>query len=178
MRMAAIVVVGLRHSVSTMDNAPEKVMILLATATAVAGESDAGMAVSAAFAAGVACWSGCWGACLPLGSLFTGCGQDFFLSRLQLLVKNTAPFAAVGCYLFPVLRVDVQGFHVTLADIFVAQLGSTNASLARGKFTVEDVFGDASILHPSHMAEPPKSALPEQCEYGTKTCTLDYLGIY
>ena len=70
---------------------------------AVAGESDMGVTVSAAFATGVGSWSGCWGACLPLGSLYAGCGQDFLLSRLQLLVKNTAPFAAVGCYLFPVL---------------------------------------------------------------------------
>ena len=37
---------------------------------------------------------------------------------------------------------------------------STNASLAGGEFIIEDVFGNASILHPSHMAEPPKSALP------------------
>ena len=151
--------------------------VLLAAATAVAGESDTGVTVSAAFATGVGCWSGCWGACLPLGSLYAGCGQDFLLSRLQLLVKNTAPFAAVGCYLFPVLRVDVQGFHVTLADIFVARLGSTNASLAGGEFTIEDAFANASILHPSHMAEPPKSALPEQCEHGRKICTLEYLGI-
>ena len=63
------------------------------------------------------------------------------------------------------------------ADIFVAQLGSTNASLAGGEFTIEDVFGNASILHPSHMAEPPKSALPEQSEHSRKTCTLEYLGI-
>ena len=102
-----VLVVGLRQSVSTMDIAPEKVMVFLATATAVAGESNAGVAVSAAFAAGVACWSSCCCACLPLGSLFIGCGQDFFLSRFQLLVKNTAPFAAVSCYLFPVLCVDV-----------------------------------------------------------------------
>ena len=56
-------------------------------------------------------------------------------------------------------------------------MGSTNASFAGGKFTIQDVFGDASILHPLHMAEPPKSALPEQGEYGRKTCTLEYLGI-
>ena len=106
--------------------------VLLATVTAVAGESDMGVTVSAAFATGVGCWSGCWGACLPLGSLYAGCGQDFLLFRLQLLVKNTAPFAAVSCYLFPVLRVDVRGFHVTLADISVPQLGLTNAYLAGG----------------------------------------------
>ena len=51
--------------------------VLLAAATAVAGESDTGVTVSAAFATGVGCWSGCWGACLPLGSLYAGCGQDF-----------------------------------------------------------------------------------------------------
>ena len=47
--------------------------VLLAAATAVAGESDTGVTVSAAFATGVGCWSGCWGACLPLGSLYAGC---------------------------------------------------------------------------------------------------------
>ena len=49
--------------------------VLLAAATAVAGESDTGVTVSAAFDTGVGCWSGCWGACLPLGSLYAGCGQ-------------------------------------------------------------------------------------------------------
>ena len=57
------------------------------------------------------------------------------------------------------------------------QFGSTSASLARCEFTIEDLFGDAPILHPSHMAEPPKPALPEQCEHGRKTCTLEYLGV-
>ncbi len=79
------------------------------------------------------------GVCLPLGSLFTGFGTDVFLSRHQLLVEDAVPFAAVGCYLFPVLRVNVQCFHVKLADIFVAQYESTSASLTKG-----DIFGDAA----------------------------------
>ncbi len=83
----------------------------------------------------------------------------------------------VGCYLFPVLRVDVQGFHVTLVDIFVAQLGSTGAPLTKGEFTIQDVFVDAPILHPSHMAKPPKSALTGQCEHERKTCLLEYQGV-
>ncbi len=150
---------------------------MLVTVTAVADDSDTRVAVLATFALGVARWSVCWGACLLLGSLFNGFGMDFFVCRLQLLVENVLPFAAVNCYIFPVLCVDVQGFSVSLGEVFVVQFGSTSASLARGEFTIEDVFGDAPILHPMHMAEPPKSALPEQCEHGRKTCTLGYLGV-
>ncbi len=149
---------------------------LVVTSTAVADDSDTGAAVSATFAGGVARWSVCWGACLQLGSPFTICSTEFFLSGLPLLVENATAFAAVGCYLFPVLRVDVQGFHVSLADIFVAQL-CESASLARGEFTMENVFGYEPILNPSHMAEPPKSALPERCEHGRKPCTLEYLRV-
>ncbi len=109
--------------------------------------------------------------CLPFGSLFTGCGTYFFLSGLHhvhLLVENAASFAAVGCLPLPmqfsVLMMSCDGFHVSLADIFVAQFGSTGASLARGEFNTEDVFGYAPMLHPSHRAELSTSALPDQCE--------------
>ena len=86
--------------------------------------------------------------CLPPpGSLFIGCGEDLFFSRLQLLAEDTVPSAAVSCCIFPALCVDVQGLRVALADIFEAQLVAANSSLARGKMTIQDVLGYTAILH-------------------------------
>ena len=78
---------------------------------------------------------------------------------------------------FPAPCVDVQGFHVTLADIFVAQLGVVNSSLSGGKFAIEDVLWDAPIFHPTHVTEPSQPALSEQREHGGKTSALEDLGI-
>ena len=74
---------------------------------------------------------------------------------------DIAPSAAVSCSVFPALCVDVQGLRVALADIFEAQLGAANSSLARGKFAVEDVLGHTAILHPAHMGKPTQPALSE-----------------
>ncbi len=70
-----------------------------------ADDSNTGVAVSATFTAGVVRWSVCWvrAYCLALFSLAV-VRIFFFVSGLQLLVANAAPFAAVGCYLFLVLR--------------------------------------------------------------------------
>ena len=117
-----------------------------------ADESNVGVAISATFLAGVA-------------------------SHLhQTSTENTAPFVAVSCCVFPALCVDVQGFHVMLADISVAQLGAANSSLARGKFAIEDVLWDVPILHPAHVAEPSQPAWSEQREHGGKTSRLEDLG--
>ena len=132
-----------------------------ATAAAVPDESNARVTISAAFAAGVAGWDVSGNARLPPGSLFIGCGQDLFFSRLQLFAEDTAPSAAVSCCIFPALCVDVQGLRVALADIFEARLGAANSSLARGKFAVEDVLGHTAILHPAHMGKPSQPALSE-----------------
>ena len=86
-------------------------------------------------------------------------------------------FVAASCCVFRALRVDVQGFHVTLADIFVAHLGAANSSLAGSKFAIEDVLWDAPILHLAHMADPLQPALSEQREHGGKTSALEDLGI-
>ena len=70
---------------------------------------------------------------------------------------------------------DTCPLHVALADIFVAQFGAADSSLARGKFArVEDVLRDASVLHSSHMAEPSQSTLSKQREHHGKTSALRY----
>ena len=133
---------------------PREGLCATATAAAVADESNARVTISAALAAGVAGWDDSGNARFPPGSLFIVCDQDLFFSGLQLLAEDSAPSAAVSCCIFPALCVDVQGLHVALADIFEAQLGETNSSLARGRFAVKDVLGHAAVLHPMHVAKP------------------------
>ena len=115
-----------------------------------ADESSVRVTVSAALAAGVAGWDDSRNTRLLPGSLFIGCSQDLFFSRLQLLAEDTVPSAAVSCCIFPALCVDVQGLHVTFAGIFEVQLGAANSSLARGTFAAEDVLGYMVVLHPAH----------------------------
>lgn len=93
-----IPVVGIPQSVSTIDIAPGKVMI-----------------VSSGSRRGhwrFRCGSGSFATSSCCRLSFHWLSSELFLSRLQLLVKNTAPFTAVGCYLFPAQCVDVLGCHV------------------------------------------------------------------
>ena len=97
-----------------------------------ADQSDSGVAVSAASGAGVGGHRVVsTGARLLSGSLFFSQVLDLFLSCLELSLEHAAPFAAVSCYALPALSVDIQSFHVALADILVAQLGTADRSLAR-----------------------------------------------
>ena len=57
-------------------------------------KSNARVTISAALAAGVACWDDSGNAHLPPGSLFIGCGQDLFFSGLQILAEDTAPWSS------------------------------------------------------------------------------------
>ena len=87
------------------------------------------------------------------GSLFIGCGQIFssldlncLRTTLRHLLQSSAAYSQLS------ICDDFQGIHVALADIFEAQLGVANNSLARGKFATEDVLGYTAILHPAHVA--------------------------
>ena len=103
------------------------------TASTVTDEADLGTTGSATVGAGVSGYRVVTRHVhLPSGSLVLCQVLDLLLAHLQLLVKHTALSASVSCYVLPALRVDVQSFHVALADIFVAQLGSANRSYARG----------------------------------------------
>ena len=65
------------------------------------------------------------------GSVFLCQVLDLLLSHSPLFLENTVPSAAVSCCNLPALSVDVQSFHVMLADIFIAQLGSGKRSYTR-----------------------------------------------
>ena len=83
--------------------------------------------------------------------------------------QGSSPLWAVSCQVFPVTWVDVQGLHVSLAGITVAELGAACASLASSKLAVEDILWDSSILHTADMAEPPEPTLAQQSEHGGET---------
>ena len=83
--------------------------------------------------------------------------------------QGSSPLWAVSCQVFPVTWVDVQGLHVSLAGITVAELGAACASLASSKLAVEDVLWNSSILHTADVAEPPESTLAQQSEHGGET---------
>lgn len=88
------------------------------TASSVASETNAGVAVFVAESANVAVRgevSMCL--CLLTGSpLF---GQYHLLTYLQMFLEQTEPATTDCCGVFPDLCVDVQSFHVALADIFI-----------------------------------------------------------
>ena len=45
------------------------------------------------------------------------------------------------------LCVDLQGLHVSFANVLEAQLWVTDASLSKRQFSIKYVFRDSSILH-------------------------------
>ena len=93
------------------------------------GEADPGVTDSTAVDAGVSSrWVVSWDARLPPGSLLFGQVLNLLLSYFQLFLQHTSPSAAVSCCGLPALSANIQSFHVALADIFVAQLGSANRS--------------------------------------------------
>ena len=77
-------------------------------------------------------------------------------------LQQAAPAAAVCCSVLPDLYIDVQSFHVALADIFISQLGATFGSYARSKLTIEDVLEDLTVFHTTPMAKLVHSASLEQ----------------
>ena len=75
--------------------------------------------------------------------------------------QGSSPLWAVSCQVFPVTGVDVQGLHVSLAGITVAELGAACASLASSKLAVEDILWSSSILHTADVAEPSEPTLAQ-----------------
>ena len=71
-----------------------------------------------------------------------------------MLAQSASPPHAVGCMVLPGLSVDVQCFHVSLADILVAQLWAAFGSLSRCQLFTKNVFWDEAILHAVDMTEP------------------------
>ena len=69
-----------------------------------------------------------WNAHRPSGCHVFSQVLNPLLSCQQLFLQHTASSAAISCGGLPALNVNIQSFHVVLADISVAQLGSANRS--------------------------------------------------
>ena len=90
---------------------------------------------------------------------------------------GASPPCAVRCKSFPGLCVDVKGLHISLADISVAQVRTTCCSLPACKFSIEEVFGNATILHAMHMAQPTQPALSELCVHAGEASMCQNLSV-
>ena len=91
-------------------------------------------------------------AVLPAGPFFTCCSSQSFFTRLEPSGQGASPFGAIRCEVLPALCVDLQGLHVSLADVSKAQLWTANVSPASRQFSIEDIFGDSAILHMVNVA--------------------------
>ena len=67
--------------------------------------------------------------------------------------------------------VDVDGVHISYADIFISQMKAAGGSSPQCKLNVEDVFRNATILHTAEMTQPSQSALSKQSVHTGKTST-------
>ena len=95
------------------------------------------------------------------------------------MVQSASPHHAVDCKVLPGQGVDVKCFHVSLADILVAQLWAAFGSPSRCQLSIENVFWDAAILHAIDMLQPtePALSLPEQGEHAWKVGLGQDLGV-
>ena len=102
--------------------------------------------------------------------------QTFPLS--EVLVQSASPHHAVSCKVLPGISVHVKCFHVSLADILVAQLWAAFGSPFRCQLSIEnDVFWDAAIPHAVDMPQPTQPALSEQGEHAWKVSSGQDLGV-
>jgi hypothetical protein len=85
-----------------------------------------------------------------------------FLACPDASSNSLTPSTAVARKLFPVLRINVCGFEVALADVLVSQCWSTCWAVSCGKLSIQHVLWNATVLHAMQMAEPPKTTLAEE----------------
>ena len=129
----------------------------IVAASLVAVETDVGETISAtkvAFVCGI--WSDKVVVPLSVGPSSCFCIDQFLFPCLVVLVQGASPHHAVGCKVLPGIGIDVKCFHVSLADILVAQLWAALGSPSRCQLSIENVFWDAAILHAVDM--PPANA--------------------
>ena len=94
-----------------------------------------------------------------------------------MLVQGASPHHAVGCKVLPRTGVDVKCFHVSLADILVAQLWAAFGSPCRCQLSLESVFWDAATFHAVDMPQLTQPALSEQGEHARKVGSGQDLGV-
>ena len=116
-------------------------------------------------------WSVCVVMLFSSGPLVFCCIGQFLFPCHEVLEYGVSPPCAVRCKSFPGRGVDVKGLHVSLADISVAQVRTTCCSLPACKFSIEEVFGNATILHTMDMAQPAEPALSELCVHAGEAST-------
>ena len=101
---------------------PGSPVFLIVAASLVAVKTDVGETISAAKVAFVC---GLWSVgVVALLSARPSCYfhiNQLLFPCLEVLVQSASPHHAVGCKVLPGLGVDVKCFHVSLADILVAQ---------------------------------------------------------
>ena len=64
-----------------------------------------------------------------------------------------------------------------LVDILETELRSTHGTGSLTQFSVQQVFWDAALFHPTHMPKPAKASLDEQGENARDASTLKHFCI-
>ena len=150
----------------------------IVAASLVAVETDVGETISATKVAFVcSLWSVRVVALLSAGPSSCFCIHQLLFPCLEVLVQSASPHHAVSCKVLPGLGVDVKFFHVSLADILVAQLWAAFGSPSRCQLSIENVFWDAAILHAVDMPQSTQPALSEQGEHARKVSSAQDLGV-
>ena len=150
----------------------------IVAASLVAVETDLGETISAAKVA-IVCglWSVRVVALLSAGPSSCFCIHQLLFPCLEVLVQGASPHHAVRCKVLPGIGVDVKCFHVSLADILIAQLLAAFVSPSRCQLSIENVFWDAAIPHAVDMPQPTQPALSEQGEHARKVSSGQDLGV-
>ena len=147
-------------------------------ASLMAVETDVGETISAtkvAFVCGL--WSVRVVELLSAGPSPCFCIHQLLFPCLEVLVQGDSPHHAVGCKVLPGIGVDVKCFHVSLADILVAQKWAAFGSSSRCQLSIKNVFRDAAILYAVDMPQPTQPALSEQGEHARKVGSGQDLGV-
>ena len=117
-------------------------------------------------------------ALLSTGPFSYFCLHQLPFPYLEVLVHSASPHHAVDSKVLPGLGVDVKCFHVSLANVFVAQLQAAFGFPSRCQFSVDNVFWDAAILRAvDNMPQPTQPALSEQGEHAWKVGSGQDLGV-
>ena len=172
------IIYGLLRSSLIMGVHPGCRVCSIVAESLVAVKTDVGETITAAKVAYVCgLWSVRVVALLSAGPSSCFCILQLLFPCLEVLVQGASPHHAVGSKVLPGIGVDVKCFHVSLADILVAQLWAVFGSPSRCQLSIENVFWDATILHAVDMPQPTKPALSEQGEHARKVSSGQYLGI-
>ena len=112
---------------------------------------------------------------LPLIPLLGVFHMTHFLCILYSLFDGASPDRTVVSLFLPGVDVKTALPHVSFGDIFVSQFGAPFWSGSLCQLAVEEVFGHASFVHTSNVAEPPESSLTQYPLHAGRTGSLQHL---